>query len=119
MYLIVIAWIYVVLMMAVAEATNSSGSVLGAIVTFLLYGVGPAGLVAYLHERYRFFRLTPPPGTLEGFVTRHFRGLHGRLYQPTAWAAAGAVLLALEPADVAATCATLASEVTLEPWQPT
>ena len=48
MYLIVIAWIYVVLMMAVAEATNSSGSVLGAIVTFLLYGVGPAGLVAYL-----------------------------------------------------------------------
>ncbi len=48
MYLIVIAWIYVVLMMSVAEATNSSGTVLGAIVTFLLYGVGPAGLVAYL-----------------------------------------------------------------------
>ena len=48
MYLIVIAWIYVVLMMAVAEATNATGSVLGAIVTFLLYGVGPAGLVAYL-----------------------------------------------------------------------
>ena len=48
MYLIVIAWIYVVLMMAVAEATNSSGTVLGAVVTFLVYGVGPAGLVAYL-----------------------------------------------------------------------
>lgn len=48
MYLIVIAWIYVVLMMAVAEATNATGSVLGAVVTFLLYGVGPAGLVAYL-----------------------------------------------------------------------
>jgi hypothetical protein len=48
MYLIIIAWIYVVLMMAVAEATNSSGTVLGAVVTFFLYGVGPAGLVAYL-----------------------------------------------------------------------
>ena len=48
MYLIIIAWIYVVLMMAVAEATNTNGTVLGAIFTFLLYGVGPAGLVAYL-----------------------------------------------------------------------
>jgi hypothetical protein len=48
MYLIVIAWIYVVLMMSVAEATNSNGTVLGAIVTFFMYGVGPAALVAYL-----------------------------------------------------------------------
>lgn len=29
MYLVAIAWIYVVLMMAVAEATNSNGTVLG------------------------------------------------------------------------------------------
>ena len=48
MYLIIIAWMYVVLMMSVAEATNSTGTVLGAIVTFFLYGVGPAALVAYL-----------------------------------------------------------------------
>lgn len=48
MYLIIIAWIYVVLMMAVAEATSTTGTLLGAIVTFFLYGVGPAGLVAYL-----------------------------------------------------------------------
>lgn len=48
MYLVIIAWMYVVLMMSVAEATNASGTVLGAIVTFLLYGVGPAGLLAYL-----------------------------------------------------------------------
>jgi hypothetical protein len=48
MYLIVIAWIYVVLMMSVAEATNSSGTVLGAVITFVLYGVVPAALVAYL-----------------------------------------------------------------------
>lgn len=48
MYLVVIAWVYVVLMMAVAEATNSNGSVLGAIITFLLYGVGPVAIVAYI-----------------------------------------------------------------------
>jgi hypothetical protein len=48
MYLVVIGWLYVALMMAVAEATNTTGTVLGAIVTFLLYGVGPAGLVFYL-----------------------------------------------------------------------
>ena len=48
MYLVIIAWIYVVLMMSVAEATNMNGTVLGAVVTFVLYGVGPAALVAYL-----------------------------------------------------------------------
>lgn len=48
MYLVIIAWMYVVLMMSVAEATNTTGTLLGAIVTFFLYGVGPAGLVAYL-----------------------------------------------------------------------
>ena len=56
MYLVVIAWIYVVLMMSVAEATNSNGTLLGAIITFVLYGVGPAALVAYLmgtHARRR------------------------------------------------------------------
>ncbi len=48
MYLIVIAWIYVVLMMSIAEATNSNGTLLGALVTFVLYGLGPMLLVVYL-----------------------------------------------------------------------
>lgn len=48
MYLVVIAWLYVVLMMAVAEATNSNGTVLGAIITFLLYGLLPMGIVVYI-----------------------------------------------------------------------
>lgn len=48
MYLVVIAWIYVVLMMSIAEATNTTGTVLGAMVTFVLYGVGPVALVVYL-----------------------------------------------------------------------
>lgn len=48
MYLVAIAWIYVALMMAVAEATHSQGSVLGALITFVLYGVAPLALVLYL-----------------------------------------------------------------------
>ena len=48
MYLVVIGWLYVVMMMAVAEATNTTGTVLGAIVTFVLYGVVPIVLVIYI-----------------------------------------------------------------------
>ena len=48
MYLIAIAWMYVVLMMAVAEATNANGTVLGAVVTFALYGLLPLGIVLYI-----------------------------------------------------------------------
>lgn len=48
MYLVVIAWLYVALMMAVAEATSPIGTVVGAIFTFVLYGVGPVALVVYL-----------------------------------------------------------------------
>jgi hypothetical protein len=47
-YLIAIAWLYVALMMALAEATHVNGTVLGAIVTFLLYGLLPTGLVMYV-----------------------------------------------------------------------
>ena len=48
MYLIAIAWMYVVLMMAVAEATNSNGTILGALFTFALYGLLPLGIVLYI-----------------------------------------------------------------------
>ncbi|HKX94963.1 MAG TPA: hypothetical protein VJM48_09700 [Methylibium sp.] len=48
MYLVAIAWLYVALMMALAEATHANGSVLGAVFTFLLYGLGPVALVLYL-----------------------------------------------------------------------
>lgn len=48
MLLVAIAWIYVVLMMSVAEATASNGSVLGAFFTFALYGVLPLAIVLYL-----------------------------------------------------------------------
>ena len=48
MYLVVIGWLYVVLMMAVAEGSNTTGTVLGAVVTFILYGLLPVSLVVYL-----------------------------------------------------------------------
>ena len=48
MYLVPVAWLYVTLMMAIAEATNSNGTVLGAIITFVLYGGLPVTLVVYL-----------------------------------------------------------------------
>ena len=48
MYLVPIAWLYVTLMMAIVEATSSNGTVLGALVTFVLYGLLPVTLVMYL-----------------------------------------------------------------------
>ncbi len=48
MYLIAIAWGYVVMMMAAAEATSATGTLLGAFVTLLLYGVLPLSLLMYI-----------------------------------------------------------------------
>lgn len=48
MYLVAIGWLYVALMMAVVEAGSPQGSVLGALFTFLAYGLGPVALVMYL-----------------------------------------------------------------------
>lgn len=48
MHLVAIGWLYVALMMAVAEATSSKGTVVGAVLTFVLYGVLPVSLVLYL-----------------------------------------------------------------------
>ncbi|MEO7007711.1 MAG: hypothetical protein ABI156_01060 [Caldimonas sp.] len=48
MVVIAIAWIYVVLMMAAAEATGSGGSLLGAFFIVLGYGVLPLSIALYL-----------------------------------------------------------------------
>ncbi|MFM7801022.1 MAG: hypothetical protein ACKO69_02545 [Limnohabitans sp.] len=48
MYVVVIAWMFVVTLMAVVEAVATNGSVLGAIITFVFYGMLPLGLVLYL-----------------------------------------------------------------------
>jgi mannose/fructose/N-acetylgalactosamine-specific phosphotransferase system component IID len=48
MYIVPIAWLYVALMMSVAEATNTNGSVLGGILTFILYGILPTSIIVYI-----------------------------------------------------------------------
>ena len=48
MILVALAWMYVVLMVAVVEASGSGGSFLGALVTVALYGVLPMSIVLYL-----------------------------------------------------------------------
>ena len=48
MYLVAIAWIYVVVMMALAEGLSPQGSWLGAFFTLLLYGALPLSIVLYI-----------------------------------------------------------------------
>jgi hypothetical protein len=48
MYLVAIGWLYVAFMMALAEALAPRGTVLGALITFLFYGVAPTALLMYL-----------------------------------------------------------------------
>ena len=51
MYIMAIGWGYVALMMALAEATNVNGSLLGAMLTFVCYGLMPVGLLLYVLGR--------------------------------------------------------------------
>ena len=48
MYLIAIAWMYVVVMMTIAEGASPNGTLLGAFFTFLLYGVLPLSILLYI-----------------------------------------------------------------------
>ena len=48
MYVVAIAWLYVVVLMAMAEAVSDHGSWLGAFITLLFYGLLPLGVVLYL-----------------------------------------------------------------------
>jgi hypothetical protein len=47
-YLVGIAWMYVVLMVAVAEASAANGTLLGAFFTLLMWGVLPMLIVGYV-----------------------------------------------------------------------
>lgn len=48
MYLVLLAWLYVTVMMAVAEATSAQGTLLDAGITFVLYGLLPIAIVGYI-----------------------------------------------------------------------
>ena len=46
--LIALAWLFVAVLMAAAEATSPQGSVLGALVTLVLYGLVPVAILVYI-----------------------------------------------------------------------
>jgi molybdenum cofactor cytidylyltransferase len=48
MLLVAIGWMYVVLMMAIAEAMHPNGTLLGAVMTVVLYGALPLSVVLYI-----------------------------------------------------------------------
>lgn len=59
MILVLLAWLYVVMMMALSEALAPQGSVVGAVITFVIYGSVPLALLVYLlaataRQRARF-----------------------------------------------------------------
>jgi membrane protein implicated in regulation of membrane protease activity len=84
MYLVAIGWLYVGLMMSVAEAMHPDGTVLGAIVTFFLYGLLPVALVMYVL----------------GTPLRRKSRLAREAQEDAAARAAGAAALAQSPASI-------------------
>jgi len=48
MYIVAIAWGFVALLMAAAEAISPQGTILGALITLLFYGVLPLSLLTYI-----------------------------------------------------------------------
>ena len=48
MHIVAVAWIFVVLLMAAAEASSTQGTLLGALFTLLLYGALPLSIVLYV-----------------------------------------------------------------------
>ena len=66
MHIVPIAWMFVVLLMTVAEATSTQGTVLGAFFTFVLYGLIPLAIVMYLMgtpARWRARKRAESPAT--------------------------------------------------------
>jgi predicted membrane channel-forming protein YqfA (hemolysin III family) len=48
LHLVALAWMYVVLMVALAEAFSPQGSVIGAVLTVIGWGVIPLSIVLYI-----------------------------------------------------------------------
>lgn len=48
LYLVALAWMYVVLMVAVAESLSPQGTLLGAVFTVVGWGVVPLAIVLYI-----------------------------------------------------------------------
>lgn len=48
MHIVALGWMFVVVLMSLAEATAPNGTVLGAVFTLLLYGVLPVSIIVYV-----------------------------------------------------------------------
>jgi formate hydrogenlyase subunit 4 len=48
MHIVALGWIFVTVLMSLAEATSAGGSLLGAAITLVLYGVLPVVLLLYV-----------------------------------------------------------------------
>ena len=69
MHIVAMAWIFVVVLMAAAEATSTQGTVLGAFFTLLLYGALPLSIVLYVMgtpARRRARKLSDEAGNASG-----------------------------------------------------
>ena len=70
LHLVALAWIYVVLMVAVAEAVSPQGTLLGAFFTVVGWGVIPLALVLYILAKSAEVRDHEIANAF-GFVTGH------------------------------------------------
>ena len=69
MHIVAIAWIFVVVLMAAAEAGSTQGTLLGAFFTLLLYGALPLTIVLYVMgapARRRARRVSDQATTAQG-----------------------------------------------------
>ena len=48
MHIVALGWMFVAVLMSLAEATSPQGSLLGAAITLVLYGVLPVAIVLYV-----------------------------------------------------------------------
>jgi len=48
MYLLAVAWLYVTVLMALAEVAAPNGTLLGACITFVFYGLLPLSVLLYI-----------------------------------------------------------------------
>lgn len=48
MHIVALGWMFVALLMSLAEATSPQGSLLGAAITLVLYGVLPVAVLLYV-----------------------------------------------------------------------
>lgn len=83
MHIVALAWMFVVLLWALAEATAPQGSLLGAFFTLVGYGLLPLALVLYLmgtpmRRRARLAAETQPEPEHPTALDSHAAGDSGR-----------------------------------------